>query len=124
MTDHEKQLVFQRLRNRQIEALELASSWSAQLSYQNAAPAISVANEVINQWDDTWFSDETSCPEPIYTKPEETALREYSRVLADLCQRTPSPLPELSTVFALSEWNELREAAQSSLKVMMIRGKF
>ncbi|WP_171130017.1 MULTISPECIES: hypothetical protein [unclassified Ruegeria] len=124
MAGHENMLVYQRLRNRQIEALELASSWPSQREYQQNTPSVSVTNEVINQWDDV-FDDTAFCfPKPIYTKSEEIALREYSRALTDVSRRTRNPLPELSAAIALSAWEDLRKAAQMALNVMMVRGRF
>ncbi|WP_170414148.1 hypothetical protein [Ruegeria atlantica] len=122
MSDHEDTLVRQRLRNLQIEALELASSWPAQLKYQNEAPEVSVPNEVINQWDDVFHGDETQFSKPPYSQSEEIALRKYSCVLNDICQTTPASLPVLQEVFKLSAWQELRGAAKEALDVMMVRG--
>ena len=117
-------LVRQRLRNRQIEALELASSWPAQLKYQNEAPEVSVPSEVINQCDDVFHGDQSQLSGPLYSQSEEIALRKYSCVLNDVCQKTPASLPALQEVFKLSAWQELKDAAKEALDVMMVRGPF
>ncbi len=131
--DQENILVRQRLRNRQIEALELASSWPAQLKYQNEAPEVSVPSEVINQCDDVFHGDQSQLSGPLYSQSEEIALRKYSCVLNDVCQKTPALLPALQEVFKLSAWQEvfklsawqeLRDAAKEALDVMMVRGPF
>lgn len=45
-------IAIQRIRNRVIEYLELASSFDNQSAYQAAVPYIHVPNEIINQWED------------------------------------------------------------------------
>ncbi|MEX0319097.1 MAG: hypothetical protein AB3N21_14155 [Ruegeria sp.] len=125
MPDHLHKLVNQHLRDRQIEALELASSWSAQSKYQSEVAGVSIPNEVINQWDDVFHSDnDRFLSEPLYSKSEIIALRKYARVLNDVCKKTPNLLPEVPEIFELSAWKVLRSAAQEALDVMMIRGPF
>ncbi|WP_298936013.1 hypothetical protein [uncultured Ruegeria sp.] len=124
MAYQENMLVRQRLRNRQIEALELASSWPAQLKYQNEAPEVSVPSEVINQFDDVFHGDQSQLSGPLYSQSEEIALRKYSCVFNDVCQKSPASLPSLQEVFELSAWQELRDAAKEALDVMMVRGPF
>jgi hypothetical protein len=69
-------LVEQRVRNRIIEYLELASSFEAQREYERNVPIAHVPYEVINQWDDQVWTDPRENPYnlDIYDEAEVEAL--------------------------------------------------
>jgi len=118
-------LLHQRIRNRRIEALKLAASWPDQTAFQRRSPNIPVPVEVIEKWYDTLPNGEdTRFPEPLYSAQEAHALRRFAHRIEAICDATPDPLPELDEVFGLPAWKDLREAAQETLNVMMLRGAF
>ena len=117
-------LINQRIRNRIIEVLELASSFEAQLEYQSNAPTVWVANEVINQWED-WVRDPRDpsfCP-PVFTPEEQEAIASFYRVWDDVCENTPDPLPHLEELQKTESWERLRLAAKTALLVFQKRGR-
>ena len=71
-------IVIQRIRNRIIEYLELASSFNEQSAYQAAAPHINVPNEVINQWED-WVSPNwrNYIAAPVFSPEEIIAIGQF-----------------------------------------------
>lgn len=49
-----RRVIEQRVRNRIIEYVELASSFEAQQEYERDVPIAHIPYEVINQWEDEW----------------------------------------------------------------------
>lgn len=130
MTSHaderpSRQVLLQRVRNRIIEYLEVASSIDAQRSYQEQAPTVNVPNEVIHQWED-WVSEdwEAELIEPVFSAEERAAIARLYQVWVEVTSRAPDPLPSLELVIKLPEWAELRDAAGVLLNVFGKRGKF
>lgn len=113
-------VVERRVRNRIIEYLELASSFALQREYQAnvdaKAPYVDVPSEVINQWEDWVFDQEldTGYGAPTYTSEEHEAILEFHSVWNDVAERTPDPLPPLAETQRLSEWAQLRDAAEQA----------
>ena len=118
-----QQLILQRVRNRQIETLELAASFDEQWRYQNEAQ-ISVPSEVINQWGDWYWPENTHYGPPVFSQQEMDALRAYDAALNSICDRLPEWPPELDVVQTWPEWHELREAASRALVAFEARGRF
>lgn len=120
-----RRLIAQRVRNRVIEYLELASSFEDQLMYQRnvAHIGVNVASETINQWED-WIPVDPRTHEfsDVYTADEVRAVREYHVVWNDVADRTPPVLPCLEAVQELPAWDELRQAALAALGVFERRG--
>ena len=120
-----KQLIFQRVRNRIIEYLEVASSFDEQRKYQKAVPFVSVPSEMINQFEDSvpnkGVLDDFELP--VYSTVEQAALRQFYKTWGDVAQNTPNPLPPLEETLKLTKWKELREAAEETLVVFLDRGK-
>jgi hypothetical protein len=117
------QVVRQRIRNRIVEYLELASSCDAQRAYQTAVQ-VSVPNEVINQWED-WVpgpTDRAFAP-PVFSPAEQEAIASFHEVWEEVATTTQSPLPQLEEVLALPAWERLRGAAAAALQIFMARGK-
>lgn len=119
-----RQVLLQRVRNRIIEYLEVASSFEEQKKYQDAAPQINVPNEVINQWED-WVSEtwEAELVEPVFSSEERNAVKEIYAIWKDVVQLTPNPLPTLDTLFQLPAWQALREGASRLSQTFGKRGK-
>lgn len=120
-----RQLVEQRIRNRIIEYLRVASSFEEQREYQRNAPIAHVPNEMINQWED-WVPVDPRGREQsdVYSNAEMAALGDFHAVWNDVATRTPNPLPRIDETLALPEWEELRRAAASALAVFEERGTF
>jgi hypothetical protein len=117
------QLLMQRVRNRIIEYLELASSFESQLEYQEKAP-IHVPNEVINQWED-WVQPKLNIEfiEPVFSRSEQNAIAAFNHVWELVASETPDPLPNLKILFMSTEWQLLRSAAADALAVFAVRGR-
>ena len=92
-------VVLQRVRNRIIEYLELASSFEEQRTYQSRVP-VSVPNEVINIWED-WFSGDNELVGPVFTREERDALDAFHRTWQNVAHSAPDPLPALTEVQSL-----------------------
>ena len=114
-------VVLQRVRNRIIEYLELASSFEEQRTYQSRVP-VSVPNEVINIWED-WFSGDNELVGPVFTREERDALDAFHRTWQNVAHSAPDPLPALTEVQSLPAWGELRASAADALLVLGRRGK-
>lgn len=120
-----KQVIFQRVRNRIIEYLEVASSFDEQRKYQKAVPFESVPSEMINLFEDSvpnkGVLDDFELP--VYSTAEQAALRQFYKTWEDVAQNTPNPLPPLEETLKLTKWKELREAAEEALIIFSTRGK-
>lgn len=117
-------VVEQRVRNRIIEYLDLASSFDDQLEYQRSAPIAYVPNEVINQWEDWVHTDPRTVDQhpDVYSTNEITAMRRFHAVWEMTADSVPNPLPAIRQTQLLPEWNNLRRAAEHALSVFLIRG--
>jgi hypothetical protein len=118
-------VVLQRIRNRIIESLELASSFEAQRQYQVSVPYISVPTEVIEQWFDCVNNEEPlkSCPEPVFSSEERQAVSRFHSKIKEVCRNTPQFLPPLEELLTYPCWAELRVLAEESLTVFGRRGR-
>ena len=118
-------LVEQRTRNRIIEYLELASSFEAQVEYDQSTIAF-VPDEVIEQWADWNPVDQSRWPGRLtdpYSKDEIAAMVAFHAEWEWAVEQTPNPLPDLSETQKLPEWRRLRDAAEAALKVFQDRGR-
>jgi hypothetical protein len=120
-----RRVVEQRVRNRVIEYLEIAASFEIQLDYQRAVPAVSVPGEVINQWEDWVHVDPRTDAQlsAVYSQDEARALGSFHATWSRVADGTPNPLPSIAETQQLPEWDELRQAAISTLAVFERRGK-
>lgn len=118
-------MVQQRVRNRVIEYLELASSFEEQREYEQAAPIAHVPYEVINQWEDWVYTDPREDPDlfDVYDTAEVAAMGQLHATWKDAVTAVPDDYPPLSEVQTLPEWGRLRDAAKSALSVFSRRGK-
>ena len=119
------QVALQRVRNRIIEYLELASSFDAQLHYQSAAPLIHVPSELVNQYED-WVADESSIEgwgAPVFSSRELSALKRFHQTWGAVAETTPGRLPPIEVTIQLPAWGELRAAAERTLGVFQSRGR-
>jgi hypothetical protein len=119
-------LVAQRVRNRIIEYLELASSFEAQQRYREQAPIAHVPNEVINQWED-WVPTPPQNAEwdnLVYSADELEAIYAFHSTWDRVSAALPNELQTLEQVQSLVEWAELRDAATAASAVFNRRGQF
>lgn len=121
-------LIAQRVRNRVMEYLELASSFAAQREYRDRVPQINMPFEIINKWED-WTSRDAEgnlLILPVYSTDEADQLRlvqvAWQRA-ADSIQDYPS-WPTLEEAQGAAGWEELRVAASMALTVFERRGRF
>jgi hypothetical protein len=120
-----RRVVEQRVRNRIIEYLELASSFEQQQEYEREVPIAHIPYEVINQWEDWVHKDpreDRDLPD-VYDEAEIEAMRQFHTAWDDAASAVPNNYPPLSEVQALPAWDRLRDAAGSALSVFMRRGK-
>jgi len=113
----------QRIRNRILESVELASSFELQLGYERQVPAIT-AWEVLERWDD-WVRvhPRTAPPHAVLSDRE----RETLVLVADAIEVAtealrPFDYPSMEQAQALPAWAALRDLAGSALEVLTERG--
>lgn len=117
-------VLYNRLRNRIIEHLELAASAEEQLNYQRAAPIAHVSNELLNTWGD-WVKDESTIDQftaPIFTLEEQQAVRDFNSTVDSVARQTAHSLPYITNFIGTPAWQELSSSAASALSVFSIRG--
>jgi hypothetical protein len=118
-------LLEQRIRNRIIEYLEIASSCDEQMEFEAHVPIVAVPNEVINMWEDSVdIARIGDFAEPVYSPQEQMAIRQFHAVWDGVASDTPDPLPPLSKLMGTEPWARLRIAAGHALAVFRLRGKF
>jgi hypothetical protein len=113
------QLVYQRIRNRIIEMLEL-------LIECESSPSEFGLNELINFWED-WVSSplqEDEFPTSVYTEVEGKLLREVSLTINAFCEVTPQSITDETGAMALPEWTAVIVTARLAYITMMKRGRF
>ncbi len=120
-----QRIVDQRIRNRIIEALELASSFKGQLEYQARVPIADVPAEVLCSWSDVVRGPEDieGSEPPVYTLDERAAMLKYHDVWNSVCLDVRQGAPSLSELQTTRPWMELRNAASNALAVFLLRGK-
>jgi hypothetical protein len=109
------QLIYQRIRNRIIETLELL------IEYENKFPKKIELNELVNLWED-WVNSplkEDEFPMPVYTELENKLLREVCAAIENFCEITPQLITDEEQAMALSEWSSVIKAAQLAHTMMM-----
>ncbi len=118
-------LIEQRIRNRIIEYLELASSFEAQNAYQ-ANTIAHVPHEVIEQWADWNPVDQSRWQGRLttpYSADEIDAIVAFNEEWEWVIAHTPNPMPNLAEVQQLPAWDRLRLAAAETLAVFERRGR-
>jgi hypothetical protein len=118
-----EKLVLQRIRNRIIEYLEVASSFEAQRLYQTKV-AVSVPNEMVNQWED-WVPDpsDDAFRSPVFSQEEREALLSFHQTWVEVAESLPNPLPPLEETIRLPQWHRFRVSAEATLGVLARRGR-
>lgn len=117
------QVLLQRVRNRLIEYLEVASSFEAQRAFQTQSPDLDVPNEIIQQWSD-WVSPDwrKELLAPVFSEDELLAISQFQTILQGISEDLVQPIPELSILQHSPLWEKLRQSAQHTLLIFMSRG--
>lgn len=118
-------LVEQRIRNRIIEYLELASSFEAQRDYERNTIAF-VPHEMIELWADWNPVDQSRWPGRLtapYSPDEVDAMVAFHKEWEWVIAHTPNPMPNLAEAQQLPAWDRLRRAAAEALEVFEHRGR-
>ena len=110
-------LLWQRVRNRIIDVLEIAASFESTARFG--------AFEVINLWED-WYSgpDSDFCAEPVFAAAEQGQIAQFSSVLNDAASVDEADIFDAAKLEALPHWRRFREAADSALRTFRQRGRF
>lgn len=118
-------MVEQRVRNRIIEYLELASSYEDQVACEAAAPYVNVPYDVINQWEDWVPADPRTVNThlSVFSEAEVRALCDFQDVLDSVTAALPNNYPKVAEVQALPAWGRLRDAARTAGETFAVRGK-
>ena len=92
MTDDRpsEQVVLQRVRNRIVEELELASSFEAQRKYDIDVPIAHVPSEVVSGWED-WVDDTTmkEFGSPVFSEAEIAAIEAFHKQWNEIVDSLP-----------------------------------
>jgi hypothetical protein len=120
-----RRVVEQRVRNRIIEYLELASSFEARQEHERDVPLEHIPYGVINQWEGWVHKDprEDRDLSDVYDEAEVDAMCQFHAEWEDAAPAVPDNHPPLSEVQALPDWDRLRDEAGPALSVFMRRGK-
>ena len=117
-------VLLQRIRNRVIDYLDLASDFESQLHYRASVSSISVPTEIICQWRDCVMDSNVDwMREPVFTEAERNAVRQFEVVWGQVCAATLDPMPELLELQSSDQWRMLRDAARRASEVFAERGK-
>jgi len=120
-----EQVIDQRIRNRVIEWLERAASFSNQTEYQLAVPGINFPYELVNSFEDWVHGDPRSVTLPdIFSADESEAISVTYGAWDAAADALPDTYPSLADAQALPEWEVLRSAAERALVIFAIRGRF
>jgi hypothetical protein len=119
-----RRVLLQRVRNRLIDYLEVASSFDAQRAFQQQVPELHVALEVVHQWQD-WVGEnwEAELAEPVFSADERVAMARFGKIWKMETAQLPDPVPPLETAMALPQWQRLCSAAAALLAVFGRRGR-
>jgi hypothetical protein len=118
-----RRVVDQRVRNRVIEWLELASSFSDQRQVAQFSP-VSVPNEMINSWEDHIDGDPRVDPDTgAYSAAELVELGFVFDAWNAAADELPKGWPTIEVAQSLTTWNGLRLAASRALGTFAVRGR-
>jgi hypothetical protein len=106
------------VRERIIEALELAASAEAQAAYSASVPIADVPAEVFCTWEDHYVPD-SPWFERAFSADERVALAEYEATSSAMARRVPNHM-DLAVLQATPEWRELAHAAVRALAALNV----
>ena len=115
MEEISRQLLFQRIRNRLIETLEMVSCLEGVAKYG--------AFWIINTADFLVPCDFDDCP-GVFDEAERSAVERFWVLLDQASNATPEDFFDIAQFKASSEWVALERYAGEALQVFMRRGRF
>ncbi len=104
------------VRERIVEALQLAASAEAQASYATSVPIANVPTEVFCIWEDCYVPD-SAWFESAFDADERDALAAYETTCAVIARRVPDHV-DLAAFQASPEWRALAVAATRALAAL------
>lgn len=115
MEDISQQLLFQRIRNRVIETLEMVSCLEEVAKYG--------AFWIINTVDFLVPSDFDYCSK-VFDDPELSAIEQFRCLMKKVGDVTPDDFFDIGRFRASPEWSAVERYAEEALQVFMRRGRF
>jgi len=115
MEEISRQLLFQRVRNRVIETLEMVSCLEGVAKYG--------AFWIINTTDFSVSAEFDDCP-GVFNEMERRAVERLRGLLGQVSIATPDDFFDIARFKASSEWVALESYAGEALQVFMRRGRF
>jgi len=109
-----RKLVGQRVRNRQIEWLEMLASYESNPKFD--------LNELMNQWYD-WSPERSSYALDVYTSTEAEQLSRVAITVGEFCKATPSTIYDEAAELVKPEWKKLVLAGRAALAELHLRGR-
>ena len=106
------------VRERLIEALQLAASAEAQAAYAARVPIADVPAEVFDTWGDHYVPD-SPWFERAFTFDEREALAAYDATLSTIARRVADHV-DLAAFQASPEWRDLADAAVRALATLKV----
>jgi hypothetical protein len=118
-------LLQQRIRNRIIEYLEVASSPDEQRDYERRVPVAQVPAEMIEQWSDSVDAEDLDWyAPPVFSRHENEAIRRFHDVWLVVVEQLPDPLPfTIEALIGTPLWDRLVAAARTALTIFEKRGR-
>jgi len=104
------------LRERIVEALQLAASAEMQVAYGTRVPIANVPAEVFCMWEDHYVPD-SPWFERAFTADERDALAAYEVTCSAIARRVPDHV-HLAAFQASREWRDLADAAAHALAAL------
>jgi len=95
-----------------INVLQLIASPAAALAYQREAPAVNVANELVNQWFDDFYHPGSPQFETAFSSAELAQLANFHRCFDAMADGLPD---DLGTLLASSDWRQVSSEAGAVL---------
>jgi uncharacterized protein YbaR (Trm112 family) len=115
MTEVDDIELARRLRQNLLDVLELWTSKEQQLEYQANVPIAQVTAELICQWADDYYYPETKHFKLAFDENERTVLADFDKVLNNIVDNIPAPLPSLNDFINTNDWLVISQAAIATL---------
>ncbi|MDH5409142.1 MAG: hypothetical protein OEY00_11085 [Gammaproteobacteria bacterium] len=112
-----KKILYQRIRNRIIEVLEITADPSQHEKFGG--------DEIICMWED-WVDDQKlpEYVEPVFSQEEQTAISEYHKIWNEVADNTPHLMPSVNELVKNAYWQKLIKQAEKALTVFSIKGRY
>ena len=105
-----------------IDTLELLESKEKQLEYQQKVPYADVSSELFCRWDGAYIPDSPHNGKA-FTAEELSALNAFNQIFEKVSESTPENLPPIEDFIKTSDWQQLRDAAETAIIKCSFRRK-